>query len=609
MSTEVWYRKWRPRSFSDTSGQEHVTRTLANAVAQGRVAHAYLLCGPRGTGKTTTARVLAKAVNCANPRNGEPCNGCESCRAVDEGRALDLVEMDAASNRGIDDIRQLRDRVGYHPTDGRYRVYLIDEVHELTAQAFDALLKTLEEPPAHVIFVLATTDAHKVPATIISRCQRFDLVRVRHADIVSRLQHIAQAEGVQADAEALGVVAGAANGGLRDAVNLLEQLVASQGTVLTEARARAGLGLVSDERALEFAVAAATGNFAGGLGLIAAVQDDGVEMRAFTREVVGQLRALLLVRAGAESGLDGLGADDLAGVRRAAATTDTPALVRALRAFTATEFRGDVPAALPVELALAEATGIVTEQTVSVAAPSAPPRIAPTPAPVRAPSSTREAPVPAVAHQNGMAARPEPAVAAPEALPNPDAPPPAAIAPVQPSEVAATAGEVSVEDEGAHVAPLLDEDRTPEAASLSASQVDQRVTAHEASEQREAVPAGGTPATLDDARALFRTVFDTWKAMRVPVSGVLNSGCDIVAYDGRSIRFGFRFPVHVDKVLPGTAAHRTLTEAVSQVFGKQLDVQCVHDAGVIDRLKAMPPRTSHLLDEARRLGFQPVQRG
>ncbi|MER3419276.1 MAG: DNA polymerase III subunit gamma/tau, partial [Chloroflexota bacterium] len=147
MGTEVWYRKWRPRTFAEICGQEHVTRTLRNAVVQGRVAHAYLLCGPRGTGKTSTARVLAKAVNCAAPQAGEPCNACDSCRAINEGRALDLVEMDAASNRGIDDIRTLRDRVGYHPSTGPYRVYLIDEVHELTPQAFDALLKTLEEPP------------------------------------------------------------------------------------------------------------------------------------------------------------------------------------------------------------------------------------------------------------------------------------------------------------------------------------------------------------------------------------------------------------------------------------------------------------------------------
>src|SRR3712207_5833551 len=193
----VWYRKWRPQTFAEITGQEHVTRTLRNAVAAKRIAHAYLLCGPRGTGKTTTARVLAKAVNCSNPSDGEPCDRCESCVAVREGRALDLVEMDAASNRGIDDIRDLRDRVGYAASGGRYKVYLIDEVHELTQQAFDALLKTLEEPPAHVIFVLATTDAHRVPATIVSRCQRFDLTRARLADVTTRLRQIAAAEALQ----------------------------------------------------------------------------------------------------------------------------------------------------------------------------------------------------------------------------------------------------------------------------------------------------------------------------------------------------------------------------------------------------------------------------
>src|SRR5579859_6073824 len=207
MAAEVWYRKWRPQTFADVSGQDHVTRTLARAVELGRVSHAYLFCGPRGTGKTSTARILAKAVNCASPEAGQPCTRCESCQAVAAGRALDLVEMDAASNRGIDEIRELRERVGYSTTGSRYKIYLIDEVHELTQFAFDALLKTLEEPPPHVVFVLATTEAHRVPETILSRCQRFDFVRVRLADVITRLRQIGDAESVEAEDEALEFIA------------------------------------------------------------------------------------------------------------------------------------------------------------------------------------------------------------------------------------------------------------------------------------------------------------------------------------------------------------------------------------------------------------------
>jgi DNA polymerase-3 subunit gamma/tau len=218
-SSEVLYRKWRPQSFSEVVGQDPITQTVRNSLASGRVAHAYLFCGPRGTGKTSMGRLLAKAVNCLQPADGEPCNTCESCQAYLEGRAMDLVEMDAASNRGIDEIRKLRDRVGLAPMAGERKVYLVDEVHMLTAEAYNALLKTLEEPPPHIIFILATTEAHKVPATIISRCQRFDFHRLPLAAVVSRLEHICKQEGIQIEAAALQEIARSASGSLRDAIN------------------------------------------------------------------------------------------------------------------------------------------------------------------------------------------------------------------------------------------------------------------------------------------------------------------------------------------------------------------------------------------------------
>ena len=223
-SSEVLYRKWRPQSFAEVVGQEPITQTVRNAVAAGRLAHAYLFCGPRGTGKTSMGRLLAKAANCLAPPDGEPCNTCESCRSFLEGRAIDLVEIDAASKTGVDDIRELRERVGLTPMAGRRKVYILDEAHMLSNAACNALLKTLEEPPPHIIFVLATTESHKVPATIISRCQRFDFRRLPMAAVVTGLQRICQGEGIGLDEAALQEIARSAGGSLRDAINLVEQL-------------------------------------------------------------------------------------------------------------------------------------------------------------------------------------------------------------------------------------------------------------------------------------------------------------------------------------------------------------------------------------------------
>ena len=370
--SQVFYRKWRPQRLDEVVGQEAVAQTLRNAVAQGKTAHAYLFCGPRGTGKTSTARILAKAVNCDAPQGGEPDNTCEPCVAINEGRALDLIEIDAASNRGIDDIRSLREKVHFAPGEARHKVYIVDEVHMLTEPAFNALLKTLEEPPPHAIFVLATTEVRKVPLTIISRCQRFDFRRIPMEAAEARLAKLCQDEGLEAAPEALSIIARASAGSLRDAENLLEQALVSYGSPLNEDQVRDLLGLSSDERAVELVGHVVGGTVKEGLGVINQVAGDGVDLRQFHRILMEHLRAALLLKSGAAASL-GYPEELKERLELMVEGASMERLVRALNLFAAAEQRRDSASPLPLELALVESSLGPAEQA-RAAAPRHDPR-------------------------------------------------------------------------------------------------------------------------------------------------------------------------------------------------------------------------------------------
>ena len=357
MPVQALYRKWRPQTFEEVVGQQHVVRTLRNALTSGRIHHAYLLAGPRGTGKTTTARLLAKAVNCLAPDDQRPCNQCAICQAVNERRLLDLIEIDAASNTGVDDVRELRERVGFRPNEARYKVYVIDEVHMLSNAAFNALLKTLEEPPPHAIFVLATTEPHKIPATVLSRCPRFDFRRISVSEIVVRLEWLTQQEDIQADREALTLIARQATGSMRDAESLLDQLASYDGKGITVADVRAALGAGASETVLQVTDALAKGDVAQGLGAINTAVDEGADPRQFARQMVEHLRALLLVRL--ESGvIPPHISDDMRPRLKEQADSFSPrALARAVRLFNqaAAEAKGGWQPQLPLEMAFVEA--------------------------------------------------------------------------------------------------------------------------------------------------------------------------------------------------------------------------------------------------------------
>jgi len=380
MAAQVLYRKWRPQAFEQVVGQRHIVQTLRNALAADDVAHAYLFAGPRGTGKTTTARLLAKAVNCQGQDSEKPCNQCAICQAVNDGRLLDLIEIDAASNRGIDEIRDLRTKVSFSPTQTRYKVYILDEAHMLTNEAFNALLKTLEEPPSHVIFVLVTTEPHKLPATITSRCQRFDFHRLSLPDIIGELERIAELETVSASSaseevdqrKALELIARSATGSLRDAISLLDQVITAGGRKITLERVQEALGIARMGAAAELVSYLIDGNVGPGLRLINQVIDEGADPRQFTAQVVEYLHGLMLLKVGNLE--PSVPAELIAQMREQADELPTRQVLRALHLFNQAEqeMRRGSPLQLPLELALVETVLNAGEKQAEAEFPSPP---------------------------------------------------------------------------------------------------------------------------------------------------------------------------------------------------------------------------------------------
>ena len=357
MAAQALYRKWRPRTFDEVVGQEHVTHTLQNALPAGRISHAYLFTGPRGTGKTSMGRLLAKAVNCLSTEDNKPCNECLICQAINEGRLLDLIEIDAASNRGIDEMRSIREKVGFRPSEAHYKVYILDEVHMLTEPAFNALLKTLEEPPPHVIFVLVTTEPRKIPDTILSRCQRFDFRRVPLQDMVGHLKHIAEQEGLAVEPMALELIARSATGSMRDAVSLLDQLMAYGSEEITLAQVQSVLGTVPSQAVGELVSQLVARNVAKGFDVINRVVGDGVDLRQFNRQVVEYLRELLLVKVGDDSSLVHVTPEVLQEMKGQAAQLSIRELIKVVRLFNQAglDFKASTQSQLPLELAFVDA--------------------------------------------------------------------------------------------------------------------------------------------------------------------------------------------------------------------------------------------------------------
>lgn len=423
MAYQTLYREWRPRSFEEVVGQRHVTQTLTNALSSGRLAHAYLFCGPRGTGKTSVARILAKAVNCENGIGPSPCGVCDMCKSISQGSSLDVFEIDAASNRGIDEIRDLREKARFAPAEGRYKVYIIDEVHMLSNEAFNALLKTLEEPPPHVLFILATTEAHKVPQTIASRCQRFDFHRLSVRDIAGRLDLVVEKNEAVLSPEARDYIARRADGALRDAIGLLDQCISYAGNKVELPHVLEVVGGTREDVFFQLTEALGSGDHAAILEVLAEQVSTGADLRQFYREYLGHWRDIMLARVCRDPAtlvdLPPSSVERLIKIAQSFSVEQISAVLAHLSS-KETDMRWTSQPRLLLELALLELAGPGREEVAAAPVPPTVPARAATPA---------EVPSPARARANAPASV-TPAMPVASAAPAAPAPP---VTPVQPA--------------------------------------------------------------------------------------------------------------------------------------------------------------------------------
>ena len=542
---QVFYRKWRPQTLAEVVGQEHVTRTLLNALSGGHVSHAYLFCGPRGTGKTSTGRILAKAVNCVKPTTGgkgEPCNKCVMCKGITEGRALDIIEIDAASHTGVDDVRELIERVNYAPAPAKNKVYIIDEVHMLSSSASNALLKTLEEPPPKVIFILATTETHKVLPTIVSRCQRFDFHRLSQKDTEEKLSRICQAEGITIAPEALRLVAKSARGGLRDAENLLEQIYTYYGAEVSLAQVQEMLGMAGDERARELVKYIAQKDMGAGLKAIGRAAEDGLDLKQIDREVVSYLRELLLLKSGLDKE-SGLTKEEMAELKTLAGTASLEHVLRAVKLFGQIEGTLDNDSTLPLELALVDAC---IEPVIEK------PAVRTEPEPARAVKSTT--PAPAQYSPRPPTNRP-PTVTPKPASTASSTPPPATARPV---------------------VRLADPPKEP--VKISALQ-----------------GAGSELAQLKNNWALIIQQVPDAVKRSAAVAMLRSAGIKPIGIEGDTVVLSFKYPYHRDKI-EEMENKKIVAGLIGQFMGRPCQIKCVYE-----------PEENHLVREAQKLGAQIIE--
>ena len=523
MESQVFYRKWRPQTLAEVAGQEHVTHTLLNALASGHISHAYLFCGPRGTGKTSTGRILSKAVNCIINGKGEPCNTCEMCMAITEGRAMDVIEIDAASNRGIDEIRNLRERVNYAPGKARYKVYIIDEFHMLTKEASNALLKTLEEPPSCVIFILATTEAHKVLPTIMSRCQRFDFHRISQNEIADKLKQICDSEGIKIEREALNVLAKNSTGSLRDAENLLEKLFTHYGADINLSQVRDMLGITGNERIKELVEHIISASITDGIKTINAIHNDGFDLKQLNRELIAYLRGLLLLKTGYSNDLD-FTPEEIVLLAELADKATIEQILKAIKIFGKLELSLDSYSTLPLELAVVDCS--LANSDVSKPA----------------------------------AVKPQPAA--------PDIKPLKAAAPSAPTIKKSTKAEqVTVNEPDVNMETKAAIDAIKEAKAEAA----EPLTA-----SNEVKDYGNK---LEYLCANWKNVIEHApdNVKRSPALAILRSaGVKPVAFDDNTVVLSFRFPVHKDKI-EEPENNKVAAKIIGNFIGQPCEVRCLYE--------------------------------